>query len=89
MFNAIVIMLKGVACIVGWVNVNALYFSGIILFEGFKGKQVVAVYEHVSPLLASPQGGGVAVTILGVFNEYAWFELGFFAFANPGEFEFL
>jgi hypothetical protein len=42
MFQAIIIMFKGAAGVVGRVDVDAFYLAGKFLFQGFEGKEIVA-----------------------------------------------
>lgn len=81
-FHHVVVVLEGRAGIVRRVDVDALDFASVLLFEGFEGEQVVAVYEDIV-------GVGVAVAVFGFEQEQAGFEAGGVAFAEPGEFEFL
>jgi hypothetical protein len=53
MFLHVVVMLESVARVVGRVNVDALDFARIMLFEGFERKEVIAVNEHVIRLYAA------------------------------------
>ncbi len=82
MLDAVIVMLESISGIVWRIDVDTLDFPGIILFKRFQCEEVVAVDEHVFR-------GGVAVAVLRVFDEDAGFEVEFFAFADPSEFEFL
>ena len=88
MFQAVIVIFKRLSCVIGWVNKHAFHFARKFLFEGFQGKQVVAVDEAVIKFSILAAGSGV-VAFFGVFQKDARFQLGAFVLAYPGEFEFL
>lgn len=47
MFNPIIIMRKGTARVVRWVNINAFNLPCELLLKGFKGKEIIAENEAV------------------------------------------
>jgi hypothetical protein len=73
-FKIIIIMFKCLPCIKWRVYVNALDLPSVLLFQGFEGEQVIAVYEDIV-------GIGVAVAVFGFEQEQAGFQAGLFAFS--------
>ena len=45
MLQPVGVMLKGIAGVEGWVNIDALDLTGKVLLEGLQGKEVVALDE--------------------------------------------
>ena len=82
MLQSIVIMLKCVACIIGWANINTLNPTGKFLLQCLKGKQVVTMYEHVLSVR-------IAIRFFRIFDQDAGLELRPIVLADPVKFEFL
>ena len=90
MFQPVVVMGEGTAGVVRRIDKHTFHFARKFLFEGFQGKQVVAVDEAVIKFKFSifAAGSGV-IALLRVFQKDARFQLGALVFTYPGEFEFL
>jgi hypothetical protein len=76
-FYAVIVMFKGAAGIVGRVNVDAFYFTGKFLFQGFEGEEVVEDVVFAGTVLG-------VVAFRGVFQQDARFEAGAVFLADPG-----
>src|SRR3990172_575410 len=86
MFKSVIIMFKGIACIIRRVYAGALYLPCKILLKRFQGKEVIAVDKHI-PLLRGARG--VSIRLFRVFNQYARLQLRLVVLAYPSKFEFL
>jgi hypothetical protein len=84
MFYPVVVMLKSTAGIVGRVDVDAFYFAGKFLFQGFEGQEVVAEDEAIVKHVFSTDAVLGMVAFGGVFQEDTGFEAGVVFFADPG-----
>ena len=90
MFQPVVVMGEGTARVVGRIDKHTFHFAAEFLFEGFQGKQVVAVDEAVIKFKFGIFAAGIGViALLCVFQKDARFQLGALVFTYPGEFEFL
>jgi hypothetical protein len=84
MFYAVIVMLKGAAGIVWRVYVDAFYFAGKFLFQGFEGEKVVPENEAVVEDVFFPSTVWGMIAFGGVFQQDAGFEAGAGFFAYPG-----
>jgi hypothetical protein len=83
MFYAVIVMFKGAAGIVGRVYVDAFYFAGKFLFQGFEGKEVITEDEVVVEYVFFAGAVLGVVAFCGVFQQDAGFEAGAVFFADP------
>ena len=87
MFQAIFVMLKGTAGVVGWVDKHALHFARIFLFERLERQQIVTKNQLVIEYVV------VRYTVFGMeglvrlFQQNPRLQSGPLVLANPGEFE--
>jgi hypothetical protein len=88
MFYPIVVMLKGAAGVVRWVDKDAFDFTGELLFEGLEGQQVVTEYKHVIENIVIGDAVGRVVRPLRVFEQNARLKPGPVLLPDPGEFKF-
>jgi hypothetical protein len=51
------------AGLVRGVDIDALYLASKILLQGFKGKQIVPMYQHIAAIY-------ITVGVFGVFYQY-------------------
>jgi hypothetical protein len=88
-FYTIVVLLKRCSCVIRRINENALDLTSELLFERFKGKEIVTKDKTVIEKVVVSHSMWGVVGLLRVFQQNARLQLGPVLFANPGEFEFL
>jgi hypothetical protein len=84
MFYAIIVMFKGATGIVGRVYVDAFYFAGKFLFQGFESQEIVAEDEAVAEDVFFPSAVWGMVAFSGIFQQDARFKAGAVFLADPG-----
>lgn len=89
MLNAIIIVFKRAAGVVGWVNANALDFASEFLFQCLQRQQVVAKDEAVVKEVMRRLPVRGVVRTLGVFQQNTRLQLRPFLLTHPGQFQFL
>ena len=92
-FQTIIVMFERIARIVGRIDIDTFDGTRIVLFEGFEGKQIVAMDEHIAvPRFAIGQGARLdrTIRIVGILNENPRFNrLARIILSNPRQFQFL
>lgn len=48
MFYIIIIMLKSITCIIGWIDINTFNRPCKVFFKGAEGEKIVAVNKHIA-----------------------------------------
>jgi hypothetical protein len=83
MFYAVIVMFKGAAGIVGRVYVDAFYFAGKFLFQGFEGEEVIAENEAVVEYVFFAGTVLGVAAFSGVFQQDTGFKAGAVFLADP------
>ncbi len=94
MFYAIIIVSKRISRIVWRIDVNTFDTAGIVLFERFQRKQIIAVNQHIAiPRLAVRQHTRfhLSIGVFGILNQYPRFQrlLILVVLTNPSKFQFI
>src|SRR3989304_5727952 len=82
MLQPVIIVFKGIACIIRRVYAGALYLPCKVLLKRFQGKEIVAIDKHILTIL-------IPIRLFRVFNQYARLQLRLIFLAYPCEFKFL
>src|SRR5262245_50973719 len=88
MLNTIVVVFKRATCIVRWVDEDTLNLAGEFLFEGFKGKKVVAEDEAVIEQVAVSHAVRRVIGLLWILEQDARLQPGPVLFPDPSKFKF-
>ena len=85
MFQSIVVMHKGRSRIIRWINIDAFHLTCELLLQRLKGKQVVAMDEHVveDVLAILPARGGV-IRFFHILHQHARLKARALVFPDPG-----
>ena len=90
MFKPIIIMVKSIASVVRWINIDTFHLAGELLLYGFQGEEVIAVDEYVveDVLAIAPPRRGM-VRLRGILNQHTRFKPRPLVLANPSQFKLL
>ncbi len=89
MFYAVIVMFKCLLCIEWWINVHGLNLPREILFERFKGKQVIAENEPVIKDVVVGDPVRCDEGLFSILQQNARLQLRPVLLSNPREFELL
>lgn len=90
MFKTIIIMFKGIASIVRWINVDAFDLTSELLLKCFQRKKVISVDEHVveDVLAILPARGGM-MRFFHILHQHARLKARSLVFPDPSQFKLL
>src|SRR3989442_409412 len=89
MLNTVIVMCKRCAGVIRWINIDTFNLACELMFERFKGKEIIAEDEAVVEEVLVSHAVRRVVGLLWVFQQNTRLQLGPVLFANPGQFEFL